>query len=70
MLTYWKITFSVALAVVLFGALANFYQNRMQLVNYTLKWRRHHQGFRLARDLSTLLFMGMVVVGLAFEVLV
>lgn len=70
MLTYWKITFTVALAVVLFGALASFYQNRMQLVNYTLKWRRQHQGFRLARDLSTLLFMAMVVIGMAFEVLI
>lgn len=70
MLLYWKITFTVALSVVLFGAIANFHQNRMQLVNYTLKWRRQHQGFRLSRDLSTLVFMAMVVVGLAFEVLV
>lgn len=52
MLTYWKITFTIALVAVLVGSFD-------RMTPYKCK---------VARDLLTLAFMAFVVIGMAFEV--
>lgn len=52
MLTYWKITFTIALVAVLVGAVDRYTPYKCHTM----------------RDLLTLLFMAFVVIGLSVEV--
>lgn len=52
MLTYWKITFSIALVCVLVGSIDRYTHYRMSTL----------------RDLLVLAFMAFVVIGLSVEV--
>lgn len=68
MLTYWKITFTIALVAVLVGTLKWAIGKSAPVDKITLNRIRAFRVISVSTDLLTLAFMTFVVIGMAFEV--
>lgn len=68
MLTYWKITFTIALVAVLVGTLKRAIGKSTPVDRITLNRLRAFRVISVSTDLLTLAFMTFAVIGMAFEV--